>query len=150
MTTYVGNQRGRPQHNSSEDGNAWIDNNAVTVPLALTTADAVVVMDVPAGTEVNTLRFYGADLDTGTGTLTANIGYRTKLPQSLFPANATYFAAANASFAAATTSWQELTFPPIKFDEPVEIVLIPAVAANALAAPATVRFHATGKVVGIT
>lgn len=150
MATYTGTQRGRAQHASSSSGNAWVDSNAVVVTAAPTTADAIVAMEVPAGVELNTLRYLSGDMDTGTGTLTMNIGYRSKLPGGALAANATYFASASAAFAAATTTWQELTFVPIKFDEPVEIVLVPAANANALAAAATARFQATGKVVGIT
>lgn len=150
MTTYTGTQKGRAPHASSASGNAWLESNAVVVAAAPTTADAIVAMDVPAGVELNTLRFMSGDMDTGTGTLTMNVGYRSKLPGGALAANPTFFASASAAFAAATTAWQELAFAPIKFDEPVEIVLVPAVAANALAAPATARFQATGRVVGIT
>ena len=149
MTTYVGTQKNRAQYNTASSGNAWLDANTVVVSAILTTADAVVALEVPAGVELNTLRFRSGDMDTGTGTLTMNIGYRSKMAGGALAANATYFAAASTAFAAATTTWQELVFAPIKFNEPVEIVLVPAVAANALGASATALFQGTGNVVGI-
>lgn len=150
MATYNGTQRSRAQHSTNECGNAWHDSNAVVVTAALTTADVVVLGDVPAGTRLTKLRFRSGDLDTGTGTLTANIGYRSKLPGGALAAALTYFASASAAFAAATTTWQELVFNEVKFDEPVEIVLIPAVGANALASAATINVQMDGMVVGIS
>ena len=150
MATYIGTQKNRAQHNTNECGNAWFDNNAVAVTAALTTSDAVVALEVPAGVELSTLRFRSGDMDTGTGTLTVNIGYRSKMAGGSLAASPTYFASASAAFAAATTSWQELVFAPIKFNEPVEIVLVPAVAANALSATATAYFQGLGQVIGIS
>jgi hypothetical protein len=149
MTTYVGTQKGRAPLNSTGQVGPWADSNAVAVTAALTTSDAIVAMDVPAGVRLETLRFRSGDMDTGTGTLTMNIGYRTKLPGGS-QSSATFFASASAAFAAATTTWQELVFAPVKFDEPVEIVLVPAVAANALGATATAYFQATGVLEGIS
>lgn len=148
MPTYTGIQRSRAVHGTSPDGNGWRDSNAVTVNAALTTADAVVLADIPPGVRLETLRFRNGDLDTGTGTLTVNIGYRSKLPGGTQTA-LTFFAAASAAFAAPNATWQELVFTPIKFDEPVEIVAIPAANANALAAAATVFVQVEGAVVGI-
>jgi hypothetical protein len=148
MPTYTGVQKTRPTFATADCG-VWADDNTVAVTAILTTADVVVAMDVPAGVRLQTLRFRSGDMDTGTGTLTMNIGYRTKLPGGTATA-LTYFASASAAFAAATTTWQELVFNAIKFDEPVEIVLIPAVAANALGATATAHFQAEGVLEGIT
>lgn len=148
MTTFIGTQRSRAQHATNTCGNAWSDSNAVIVTAALTTADAVVLGDVPAGTRLTKLRYRNGDCDTGTGTLTANVGYRTKLPGGTATA-LTYFLSASASFAAANATWQEVVFNEVKFDEPVEIVLIPAVGANALSANATINVQMDGQVVGI-
>ena len=150
MTTYTGTQKGTAQHNTSECGNAWRDQNSVVVSAILTTADVVVAADVPAGVRLETLRFRSGDMDTGTGTLTMNIGYRSKMAGGSLAAAPTYFASASAAFAAATTTWQELVFNAITFNEPVEIVLVPAVAANALGASATAVFQVEGTVYGIT
>lgn len=150
MATYTGTQKGTVQHNTSVGGNGWRDQNATVVTAAPTTADAIVVLDVPAGVRLDTLRFRSGDMDTGTGTLTMNIGYRSKMAGGSLAASATYFASASAAFAAATTTWQELVFNAIKFDEPVEIVMVPAVAANALGASATCVFQGEGVVYGIT
>lgn len=148
MPTYRGTQATRPPHATSEAGNAWFDGNAVAVTAILTTADAVVALDVPAGVRLETLRFRNGDMDTGTGTLTMNVGYRSKLVGGTAN-SATFFATASTAFAVANATWQELVFAPIKFEEPVEIVLVPAVAANALGASATAFFQGSGPVVGI-
>lgn len=148
MTTYTGIQKGRPTGSTTQYG-SWRDSNTVVVTAAPTTSDAIVALDVPAGVRLETLRFRSGDMDTGTGTLTMNIGYRTKLPGGT-ATSATFFASASAAFAAATTTWQELVFAPVKFDEPVEIVLVPAVAANALGASATAHFQGEGVMVGIS
>ena len=149
MTTFTGTQKNRAQHNTNECGNAWFDNNKVDITAALTTADVVVALEVPAGVELCTLRFRSGDMDTGTGALTMNVGYRSKMAGGSLAAAPTYFASASAAFAAATATWQELVFTPIKFNEPVEIVLVPAVAANALGATASAFFQGLGEVVGI-
>ena len=148
MTTYTGVQKGRPPFATADSG-VRQDSNTMTVTAAPATADAIVAMDVPAGTRLETLRYRSGDMDTGTGTLTMNVGYRTKLPGGT-ASSATFFASASAAFAAATATWQELVFAPVKFEEPVEIVLVPAVAANALGGSATAYFQATGVLEGIT
>lgn len=151
MATYTGTQRGRAQHNTNSCGNAWTDNNATVVSAALTTADAIVALEVPAGVELSTLRYRSGDMDTGgSPTLTMNMGYRSKLAGGSLAAAPTAFASASTAFQAATTTWQELTFAPLKFDEPVEIVFVPAANASALGAAATLHVQGTGKVVGIS
>ena len=149
MTTYTGTQKGRAPHASSDCGNAWIANNAVTVSALLATTDLVVLMDVPAGVELGTLRYRNGDLDSG-ATLTANIGYRSKLPGGALAAAPTAFASASSAFQAANAAWQELVFDPIKFNEPVEVVLVPAAAATGLAAATTIKVQAMGEVIGIS
>lgn len=149
MTTYTGSQKGTAQHNTSASGNAWRDQNTVVVTANLTTADAIVALEVPAGVRLETLRFRSGDMDTGTASLTMNIGYRSKLPGGALAANATYFASASTAFQAATTTWQELVFAAIKFDEPVEIVMVPAANGNALGASATAHFQGEGTIFGI-
>lgn len=149
MTTYTGTQKGSTQHNSSAGGNAWRDQNTVVVTAAPATTDVIVALEVPAGVRLETLRFRSGDMDTGTPALTMNIGYRSKLPGGALAANATYFASASTAFQAATTTWQELVFAAIKFDEPVEIVMVPAVNSAGLSAAATAYFQGEGVVFGI-
>lgn len=148
MPTYTGTQKGRPQAGTTPYGNAWMDSNKVTPSAALALADVVVALDVPAGTRLETLRFYGGDFDTAT-TLTTNIGYRTKLPGGT-ATNATAFASAATTLRAATTAWQELVFEPIKFDEPVEIIFTVAAAATGVSGTPSLYVQATGTVVGIS
>jgi hypothetical protein len=148
MPTYKGTQNLRAQHNSAAWGNAWIDSNAVAVPAAITTADRVVAIEVPAGTRLDTMRFRGGDFDTG-ATLVVNIGYRTKLVSGGSATNLTYFATASAALQAATATWQELVFNPITFDEPVEVVFTPTAGAAGQTGSQTLFVQATGAVVGI-
>lgn len=149
MPTYTGTQKGRPTFATADCG-PWADDNTVTVTSNLTTADVIVAMDVPAGTRLQTFRYRAGDADTGgSPTLTMNIGYRTKLPGGSATA-LTYFASASTAFQSAQASWVELVFNPIKFDEPVELVLTPAANGAALGTPATMNFLATGVLFGIT
>lgn len=151
MTTFTGTQKNRAQHNTSASGNAWHDNNKVAaIAGPLLTTDKVVGLEVPAGVELSTLRWYGGDFETDASpTLTMNIGYRSKLPGGSLVANPTYFASASTAFRAATTAWQELVFTPIKFDEPVEITFIPQAAATAQSAAVDLNVQGGGRVVGI-
>ena len=148
MTTYTGTQRGRAPFATSGFGNAWLGSNKVTPAAALGTSDVVVLMDVPAGVELHTLFFRGGDFDTGT-TLDYKIGYRTKLPGGS-ATDDDYFTASNTALRAATTSWQELVFDPIKFNEPVEIILTPTAAATGVSGTPSVFTRAEGEIVGIS
>lgn len=146
MATYTGNQFFRPKQATSDCGNAWFDSNKVTPSAALTTSDVVVLAEIPAGVRLETLRFYNGDFDTGTS-LTTNIGYRTAL-QGGSQTSLTYFASAATTLRAATTAWQELVFEPVQFNEPVQIVLIPAAAPAGVSGTPSISVQAGGVVVG--
>lgn len=75
MATYTSNQVGRPPTASTMEVGAWIDSGKATPTAALAINDVVVLLDVPAGVRLETLRFYGGDFDTGT-TLQFKLGYR--------------------------------------------------------------------------
>jgi hypothetical protein len=147
MPTYRGTQSPRPKHESSESGNAWADTNKLTITANLTTADAVVLMEVPSGTRLTKMRYRSGDLDTGT-TLTANIGYRSKHAQPNLAAAPTYFAAALTAFQAAVATWTDLVFEDIVFNEPVEIVLVPAANGTGISGQPNIWIQADGHVVG--
>lgn len=147
MATYTGTQRGRPIHATGDCGNAWLDSNTATPSAALTTSDAVVLLDVPAGVYLETLRYRNGDFDTGT-TLAVNIGYRTKLPGGTATA-LTYFASASTTLQAANAAWQELVFAPVKFNEPVEIVLIPSANAAGVSGTPSIFVQGMGQVLGV-
>ena len=148
MPTYTGTQKATAQHATSASGNAWNDVNKVTPAAALTTSDVAVWLEVPAGVELTRLRYRAGDFDTAT-TLTMNIGYRTKLPGGS-ATNLTYFASASTAFQASTlASWQELVFEPVKFDEPVEIVAIPAASATGVSGTPSMHVQGFGIVRGI-
>lgn len=148
MPTYISNQPGRPPTASTMEVGAWIDSCKATPTAALALNDVVVLMDVPAGVRLETLRFYGGDFDTGT-TLQFSLGYRTKLPGGT-ATSAAAFGSALTTLQAATTAWQERVFEPIKFDEPVQIVITVTAAATGVSGTPSVYAQATGAMVGLT
>lgn len=149
MPTYKGTQTGTAQHATSCDGNSWSDINTITPTAALTTADPVVLLEVPAGVQFTRLRYRAGDFDTG-ATLALNIGFRTRLPGGT-QTNLTYFAAALTALQASTlAAWQELVFDAVKFNEPVEIVAIPTVNAVGVSGTPSIFVQGFGIVRGIS
>lgn len=148
MPTYIGLQSGRAIHASDDGGNAWLDSNKITPLVALVATDVLVALQVPPGTRLETLRYRAGDFDTGTA-LAVNIGYRTRLNGGT-ATNLTFFATGLTTLQAATPTWQELAFDPIKFDEPVDIVV--SVTTGAAGVSGTPSFYAQGSgvVIGIT
>jgi hypothetical protein len=148
MPTYIGTQKGLAQHATSTNGNSWSDINTVTPTALLLTTDVVVLLEVPAGTELTRLRYRAGDFDTGT-TLAVNFGYRTKLPGGTATV-LTYFAAASTVLQASTlTAWQEFVFNAVKFNEPVEIVAIPSASATGVSGTPSIFVQGFGIVRGI-
>lgn len=133
---------------SSSHGNAFNIDAKATVTANLTTADEVVLGELPAGHRLSGFKYRAGDLDTGT-TLTANIGYRSKHPDQGVTAAPTYFASASTAFQAAQSSWVDLAFEPITFQEPVEIVLKPAANATGLSGTPSIWSVFTGSIVGV-
>ena len=148
MATYTGTQRGRAPIGTTACAGPWLDSNKVTPTAALGTSDVVVLLDVPAGVRLETFRFYNGDFDTAT-TAVYDIGYRTKLPGGS-ATDLDYIANDATAIRAATTSWQELVFEPIKFDEPVEIVLRASAAATGVSGTPSISVQAAGVMVGVT
>lgn len=148
MPTYTGTQSGRAIHASDDGGNAWLDSNKITPLVALVASDVLVVLQVPAGTRFETLRFRAGDFDTGI-TLAFNLGYRTRLVGGT-ATNLTYFGSALATLQAATATWQELVFDSIKFDEPVDIVLTVTTGAAGVSGTPSFIAQGMGVVIGIT
>lgn len=148
MPSYKGPQNSRARHASADCGNAWVDDNKVAIAAALTTADEVVVLDVPAGTRLHGLKVRAGDLDTGT-TLSVNLGYRSKHAEPQMATNATYFLSASASFQAAQSGWVDLVFEPVVFQEPAQIVLTVAAGATGQSGAQTVWAIGEGQVVGV-
>lgn len=133
---------------SSSHGNAAIIDGKATVTANLTTADEVVVLEVPAGFRLQRLRYRNGDLDTA-ATLLANLGYRSKHPYPNQAANATAFLSASAAFQAAQATWQEIVFEPITFTEPTQIVLKPTANATGLSGTPSIYMMADGSIVGV-
>lgn len=148
MATYTGPQKSRAPNMATQGNGTWLDSNKVTPSAALALNDIVVLLDVPAGVRLETLRFYGGDFDTAT-TLTHDIGYRGKQPGSSV-SSLEAFANDTTTLRAATTSWQELVFEPVKFDEPVEIVMRISAAATGVSGTPSVYAQGMGVMVGIT
>ncbi len=148
MPIYRADQLSRSKHASSDCGNLWGDSSAVTVTANLTTADEIILMEVPAGVRLDELRFRNDDCDTGT-TLTMNIGYRSVHPDKTVGDAFTAFASASTAFQSANAAWQELVFAPILLQEPVVIVLRPQANATGISGTPTIRARARGQVVGV-
>lgn len=150
MTQYVSDQYTKaPQASSSESGNAWADDSKVTVGANLTTSDEVVLMRVPAGVRLTDLEYRAGDLDTGTPSLTINLGYRSLHPDKNVADAFTAFLSASTAFQSAQASWVPLVFAPLEFQEPVAIVMRPQASGNALGTPADIYTRARGTIRGV-
>jgi hypothetical protein len=128
-----------------------IDGSAVFINDTLTVAAAPAVNDtadflLPKGIELSFLRFYTTDMDTGTNTLAASIGYAAVDPNSSLAASASYFAAAAVfgTAAAGTTP----AFIPVTFEEDVYIRITWTVVANVFAA-GTIYCTIGGNMIGV-
>jgi hypothetical protein len=148
MATYKGVQDSRAKHSTAAWGNRWGDSNKVTPTATLVSGDVVVLMEVPAGTRLETLRYYSGDFDSATA-LVYDLGYRTKLPGGT-QTSAAYFADDATGLRAATTTWQELVFEPVQFNEPVEIILTCVTAPTSTSGSPSISVQASGAVVGIS
>ena len=141
-------------------GNAYNDDDTVTITANLTTSDSVDLIRIPAGTRLTDLAFIAQDLDTGT-TLTANIGWRSATGASITvvtpsgsssaASNATAFASALNSFQSAQASGARLdiAFQPITFNDDVFITLIPAANGTGISGSPIVTTLAKGQVLGV-
>lgn len=145
MPTYRGNLA--PIHSTSASGNAWADVNKITPPVALIVGDVLVLEDVPAGVLFTGLEHFNGDFDTGT-TLTYNLGFRSKLPGGT-QTNLTAFGTGLTALRAAVTAYAGLTFEPVKFNEPVEVVLTVTAAPTGVSGTPSINVRASGLVVGI-
>lgn len=148
MATYKGNQSPRPKQASNDCGNAFHDANEVVITANLTTADEVVLMEIPAGVDLTALQLRAGDLDTG-ATLVGNIGYRSLHPDQFETANATFFASASAAFQAAQATWTDFVFAPKLFKEPVALVFKPTANAAGLSGTPSIFTRATGVIRGV-
>lgn len=148
MATYKGPQNSAPKQASNDCGNAWSDDNKVAITANLTTADEVILLDIPAGVRLAGLKLRASDLDTAT-TLAANLGYRSVHPEQRVAAAPSYFLAASTSFQAAQAGWVDLVFDAITFQEPVQIVLKPTVSATGLPAAGFVAVIGEGRILGV-
>lgn len=146
MPTYPSNQGAAVGSNAF--GNGFNYDATATPTAALTTADAVVLLTLPAGHRLTDLAYRNGDFDTGT-TLQFNLGYRSIHPNQAVPAAPTYFLAASAALQAAQASWVDLTFNPITFQEPVQIVLIPTANATGVSGTPSIFVRAKGSIVGV-
>lgn len=140
---------GAALHATAAWGNGFIQDAKALVAAALTTADEVILHEIPAGVRLTGLKIRAEDLDTGT-TLVANLGYRSTHPNQAVAAAPSYFLNASASFQAAQAGWVDIVFDPVTFQEPVQIVLKPTANATGQAAGAKAIWSiAHGAVVGV-
>lgn len=148
MTTFKGPQNTAPKQSSNDCGNAWNDDNKVAIAANLTTADEVVLLDVPAGVRLTGLKYRASDFDSGAA-LVVNIGYRSTHPDQRVAASPSYFLAASAAFQAAQSGFVDIPFDPITFQEPVQIVLKPTASAAGLPAAGFIAVVGEGRILGV-
>jgi len=115
-------------------GNAVIHYGSVT-PTTGAIGDVYRPVRIPAGTVLTDLSFVTGDLDTGTGTISAKVGYAPVDTVAGPTADDAYFAATATTLLAAAGR-KEMSFQPIKFEKDVYITVTLTIAANAFAAVA--------------
>lgn len=120
-----------PATSTNAAGNASAVDTKATITANLTTADEVILGELPAGFRLQQFLYRATDLDTA-ATLVANLGYRSVHPDQTVPAAPTFFLSASAAFQAAQTGWVNVPFEPITFQEPVQIVFKPTANAGGL------------------
>lgn len=148
MTSFKGPQSSQPKQASEDCGNAYIDDNKIPIGANLTTADEVILIEIPAGVRLSSLKYRNSDFDTGT-TLAFNLGYRSLHPDQQVAPSASYFLAASTAMQAAQATWVEIPFDAITFNEPVQIVLKPTASATGLPAAGSIWVQAEGKILGV-
>lgn len=115
------------------DGRAVFFNDSYAVAANPTAADTI-DFHLPAGVEVNTLRFHCSDMDTnGSPEFAAKIGYRKLNDGDTLTADDDYFAATGTALFQ-TAGIIECRFPPIKFEVDVIISITVEVDAATFAA----------------
>jgi hypothetical protein len=154
MTTYNGKRVTHPHHMQAF-GNLAAYTDQAAIAAALTTSDKV-RFRLPAGITLIGLLFYAGDLDTGSNTLTMNVGWESVSGDSITygksdgtsasaASDATAFGSALTDFQTASSvggSQKRIGFDPLTFNDDIFITLVPAVGANAMAAAKTVTMIA--------
>lgn len=138
-----------PATSTNSFGNSTSVDTKATITSNLTTADEVILGELPAGFRLQEFLYRNTDLDGGTA-LAFNLGYRSMHPDQTVAAAPTYFLSASAAGQAAQASWVNLVFEAITFQEPVQIVLKPTVSAASLpGGTATIWSLLKGVVAGV-
>lgn len=115
-----------PATSSNSFGNATSVDTKATITANLTTADEVVLGELPSGFRLQRFLYRNTDLDGGT-TLAFNLGYRSVHPDQTVAAAPTFFLSGSTACQAAQAALVDVPFEPITFQEPVQIVLKPTV-----------------------
>jgi len=131
MATYnATNLMSKPLH-MGEFGNCVVTQGSVT-PTTGALADVYRLVIIPAGWEVTDVDIVFADLDTGSA-MAVSVGYAPVNAADGPTANTTYFQAAN-TFISGTAGKRQLSFKPIKFEQPVFLTMTVTTAATTFAA----------------
>ncbi len=144
MTIY--NKQSTAAPFSGDDGNRVVFVDSAVVTAALVAADKVRPVLIPAGTKVDRVVISNGDLDTGTGTLTATIGFEHQDGSTGASATAIAADGANALTGAATTTYE--LFPPVTVEKDSYVVITSTIGANAMAAAKTVYCKVEGESLG--
>lgn len=135
---------------TSECGNSTQLDTKATITANLTTADEVILGELPAGFRLQQFLYRNTDLDTGAALL-FNLGYRSVHPDQTVAPQPTYFLAASAAGQNAQAGWVNLVFEALTFQENVQIVLKPTVSAAGLpGGTATIWSLFEGVVAGVS
>ncbi len=150
MTTYAAPDiTSKPKH-MGEFGNSVLTEGHVDVTAALTTSDKVRPCIIPAGTEVAALILAHGDLDTGTNTLVADVGYEpVSAADGPLAASTNFFKSGDTGFQSASDGRLLAGFNPIKFEQDVFLTITPSTGANAMAATKTVWASVLGTGKGV-
>lgn len=144
MTIYNPNSSASPFMN--DDGNTvrYVDKAVVAAALAI--GDKVRLVKIAGGTKVDRVTINNGDLDTGTNTLAASIGFEYVDGSSGMNQTEVAAAGANALTGAANTVYD--IWPPVTLEREAYLTILCTTASNALAAPATVYGKVEGENIG--
>lgn len=149
MTVYKGTQSGKAPLGTSSFGNAWSATNKITPATLIAQGDEVILLEIPAGVKLTKLRYRSGDMDTNT-TLEYDVGYRSKHADPDLTTDIDYFLDGVTTMQSAVSTWTDILFEEITFNEPVEIYLTGTAASTGISGTPSIYVQADGIVVGVS
>lgn len=150
MAQYKANGLSNQSAHMQAFGNAVIEHDKTTPPVALALNDTVDLLRVAGGTKLIELWKTNGDFDTG-ATLQYSLGYRKANSDGVLAASVNYFGAALTDLQAAVTGAAptRYAFAPITFDEDVFITATITAAATGVSGTPSIDMVAHGIARGI-